>query len=45
MEKPHRIDRLNRWLTFGANLGVVLGLIFGISAMIARINAELEGSS
>ncbi len=39
MEKAHRIDRLNRWLTFGANLGVVLGLI--ILIVEVRQNADL----
>lgn len=37
--KEQRIDRINRWLTLGANIGVVLGLI--ILIVEVRQNAEL----
>jgi hypothetical protein len=39
MEKRHRIDRLNRWLTLGANLGVIVGLL--ILIVEVRQNANL----
>ena len=35
------IDRLNRWLTLGANLGVLFGIVF----LIIVINAELPNDS
>ncbi len=37
--KEQRIDRINRWLTLGANIGVVLGLI--ILIVEVRQNAAL----
>ena len=39
MEKGHRIDRLNRWLTLAANLGVIVGLL--ILIVEVRQNANL----
>jgi len=39
MEKRHRIDRLNRWLTLAANLGVIVGLL--ILIVEVRQNADL----
>jgi len=39
MAKKDKVDRLNRWLTLGANIGVVLGLIILIFEV--RQNAAL----
>lgn len=39
-QAPPRLDRLNRWLTLGANIGVVLGLI--ILIVEVRQNAALS---
>ena len=39
MEKRHGIDRLNRWLTLAANLGVIVGLL--ILIVEVRQNADL----
>ena len=40
MAKKNKVDRLNRWLTLGANIGVVLGLIILIFEV--RQNASLS---
>ncbi len=40
---PARLDRLNRWLTLGANLGVLLGLV--ILIVEVRQNAALTRAS
>ncbi|MCA8900658.1 MAG: hypothetical protein KDA53_05350 [Hyphomonas sp.] len=46
---PARLDRLNRWLTLGANIGVLLGLVVLIvevrqNAALTRTAMEQDGS-
>jgi len=38
MEKRHRTDRLNRWLTLAANLGVIVGLL----VLIVEVRQNLD---
>jgi len=50
MTKKNKTDRLNRWLTLGANIGVVLGLIILIvevrqNAKLTRANMEITKNS
>ena len=50
MAKKNKIGRLNRWLTLGANIGVVFGLIIPIvevrqNAKLTRANMEITRNS
>ncbi|PHS39481.1 MAG: hypothetical protein COA91_06005 [Robiginitomaculum sp.] len=50
MAKKNKVERLNRWLTLGANIGVVLGLIILIvevrqNAKLTRANMEITKNS
>jgi hypothetical protein len=47
MAKKNKVDRLSRWLTLGANIGVVLGLIILIvevrqNAALSRTELQVE---
>jgi len=45
MAKKNKVERLNRWLTLGANIGVVLGLIiliFEVRQNAALTRADLQ---